>query len=65
MTNTYQSYGKNKDKVKIVSYIDGPFFPDKNLSMKEQQENLRNKIYNAMMERTKNYNIEVIKYVRK
>ena len=65
MTNTYQSYGKNKDKVKIVSYIDGPFFPDKNLSMKEQQENLRNKIYNAMMERSKNSNIEVIKYVRK
>lgn len=65
MTNTYQSYGKNKDKVKIVSYIDGPFFPDKNLAMKEQQENLRNKIYNAMMERSKNSNIEVIKYVRK
>ena len=62
MTNTYQSYGKNKDKVKIVSYIDGPFFPDEDLSFKEQQENLRNKVYDCMSERSKNSNIEVIKY---
>ena len=64
MTNTYQSYGKNKNKVKIVSYIDGPFFPDQGLSLKEQQEDLRNKIYDAMVERSQNSNIEVIKYVR-
>lgn len=62
MTNTYQSYGKNKDKVKIVSYIDGPFFPDEGLSIKEQQENLRNKIYACMVKRSKNSNIEIIKY---
>lgn len=65
MTNTYQSYGKNNDKVKIVSYIDGPFYPDKGLSLKEQQENLRNKVYYAMVERSKNSNIEVIKYEKK
>ncbi len=64
MTNTYQSYGKNNKKVKIVAYIDGPFFPDENLTLKEQQENLRNKIYNCMVERSKNSNIEVIKYER-
>lgn len=29
ITNTYQAYGKNKDKVKMVSYIDGPFFAKK------------------------------------
>ena len=63
MTNTYQSYGKNNKKVKIVAYIDGPFFPDEGLTAKEQQENLRNKIYNCMVERSKNSNIEVIKYV--
>ena len=65
ITNTYQSYGKNNDKVKIVSYIDGPFFPDEGLTLKEQQENLRNKIYNQMVERSKNSNIEVIKYEKK
>ena len=65
MTNTYQSYGKNKDKVKIVSYIDGPFLPDKGLSIKEQQENLRNKVYDCMVERSKNSNIEIVKYEKK
>ena len=65
MTNTYQSYGKNNDKIKIVTYIDGPFFPDENLSPKEAQKNLRDKIYNKMVERSKNSNIEYIKYEKK
>ena len=65
VTNTYQSYGKNKDKVKIVSYIDGPFFPDNDLNIKEKQENLRNKIYDKMVERSRNSNIEVIKYEKR
>ena len=51
-------------KVKIVAYIDGPFFPDEGLNAKEKQENLRNKIYDCMVERSKNSNIEVIKYVK-
>ena len=38
ITNTYQSYGKNNKKIKIVSYIDGPFFPNKELTLKEQQK---------------------------
>ena len=63
MTNTYQSYGKNNDKVKIVSYIDGPFFPDEECAtMKEKQHNLRDKVYEQMVERSKNSNIEVVKY---
>lgn len=62
MTNTYQSYGKNKDKIKIVTYIDGPFFPPKNLTKSEQKQNLRDQIYNKMVERSKNSNIEHIKY---
>ena len=65
MTNTYQSYGKNNDKVKIVTYIDGPYFPNKELSLKEQQEDLRNQIYEKMVERSKKSNIEVIKYIQK
>ena len=64
MTNTYQSYGKNNDKIKIVTYIDGPFFPDEGLSPKEAQKNLRDKIYNKMVERSKNSNIEYIKYIK-
>ena len=63
MTNTYQKYGKNNDRVQIVTYIDGPFWTDKSLSLKEQKEDLRNKVYNCMCERSKNSNIEFIKYV--
>ena len=65
ITNTYQSYGKNNKKIRIVSYIDGPFFPNKELTLKEQQKELRNKIYNCMDERSKNSNIEHIKYIKK
>lgn len=65
MTNTYQSYGKNKDKIQIVTYIDGPFFPNQNLKGKEQRQDLRDKIYNCMVERSKNNNIEYIKYIKK
>ena len=52
ITNTYQSYGKNNKKIKIVSYIDGPFYPNKGLTLKEQQKELRNKIYNRSEEHT-------------
>ena len=62
MTNTYQSYGKNGNKVKVVTYIDGPFFANTRLNINEQKEDLRNKVYNCMTERSKNNNIEVISY---
>ena len=33
--------------------------------MKEKQQNLRDKVYKKMVERSQNSNIEVIKYVKK
>ena len=63
MTNTYQKYGKNK--IKIVTYIDGPFFPNKELTKKEQQKELRDTVYNYMVKRSQNSNIELIKYIKK
>ena len=66
VTNTYQTYGKNNDKVRIVTYVDGPFFPDDGCkTMKEKQQNLRYKVYKKMVERSQNSNSEVIKYVKK
>ena len=62
-TNTYQKYGKRQDKVQIVSYIDGPFFPDETLNAKEAKQKLRDEVYNCMVERSKNSNVEVIKYM--
>ena len=64
-TNTYQSYGKNNDKIKIVTYIDGPFYSNKELPQKQSQKELRDRIYNCMVERSKNSNIEHIKYIKK
>ena len=64
MTNTYQKYGKNKEKIKIVTYIDGPFYPNNELPKKEAQKELRDKIYNQMVERSKNSNVEHIKYIK-
>ncbi|MBQ7881069.1 MAG: hypothetical protein IJ358_04435 [Clostridia bacterium] len=63
-TTTYQKNG-NKKKPKIVIYVDGPFYPNKSLDLKEQQEDLRNRIYNCMLERSKNSNFEMIKYVKR
>lgn len=63
MTNTYQRQKNNK--VKIVSYIDGPFFADKTLPKISQKKDLRDKIYNQMVIQSKNSNIEVIKYCPK
>lgn len=62
ITNTYQCCGKNG--VKIVSYIDGPFFPNKDLSKALQKKDLRDKVYNQMVERSKNSNIEIVKYCK-
>lgn len=65
VTNTYQSYGKNNNRIQIVTYIDGPFFPDTNLEKQDAKQNLRDKVYNTMCERSKNSNIEYIEYRKK
>lgn len=65
MTNTYKKYGKNNSKVKIVTYIDGPFFANKELILKEQQQDLRDRVYRCMVERSKNSDIEIIKYIKR
>ncbi len=65
LTNTYKGYGKNNNKIKIITYIDGPFFVDKSLNKKESQKDLRNKVYNCMVQRSKSSDIEYIKYIKK
>lgn len=64
ITNTYQRYGKNNDKIKMVTYIDGPFYSNNNLKQKEAQQELRDTIYTCMADRSKNSNIEYIKYIK-
>ena len=52
MTNCYQKklIGKHP---KVVTFVDGPFYPDKNLPMKERKEKLRKQRYDTMVKRAK------------
>lgn len=63
-TNTYQKR-KHSKKPKIVTYVDGPFFPDLSLPLKDAKKKLRDEVYQTMCERSKQSNICVIKYVKK
>ena len=63
-TNTYQKRRFSK-KPKIVTYVDGPFFPDKELAPRARRRALRDKVYEAMCMRARNSNHVQIKYIKK
>lgn len=63
ITTTYQKVGKRKQPV-ITAYIDGPFYPNQNLEGKEREEDLRNQIYNAMVDRATHSTYEFVKYIK-
>lgn len=63
-TNTYQKRKWSK-KPKMVTYIDGPFYPDKALPAKEQKQQLRNQVYDCMCERAKNSTVTRIQYIKR
>ena len=62
--NTYQKRG-NKKAPRMTTYIDGPFYPDMDLSLKERRKKLRDEVYAQMCERAKLSNVEVIQYIKK
>lgn len=64
VTVTYRKRKNENKKPKVVVYIDGPFYPKEEVTLKEKRETLRNEIYNAMVERAKNNDVEYIKYVK-
>lgn len=64
-TNTYQKRRFSK-KPKIVTYVDGPFFPNEEcVSPKDKKSDLRNQVYKCMCERSESSTVEWIKYVKK
>lgn len=63
-TNTYQKRRLSK-KPKIVTYVDGPFYPDQELPGKERKEKLRNQVYSIMKERTSQNNVFMVKYKKR
>ena len=63
-TNTYQKRKLGK-KAKIVTYIDGPFYADSSLKGKAQKVELRNRVYDAMVERSRNNTLVLATYIKK
>ena len=49
-TNTYQKRRFSK-KPRIVTYIDGPFYPDETLPFSLRRKDLRDRVHGAMCER--------------
>ncbi|MBQ9847513.1 MAG: hypothetical protein IJO64_00440 [Clostridia bacterium] len=63
-TNTYQKRKLFK-KPKIITYIDGPFYPDESLPLSQQRDELRNRIFETMCERAKCSNAVYIEYIKR
>lgn len=65
LTNTYHARRGRPGRTDIVTYIDGPFFPDESLRPKERQQALRDTVYRCMVERSRESDCEVIDYRKK
>lgn len=63
LTNTYQKRKFSK-RPRIVTYIDGPFYPDVSLPPKERKKQLRDVVHAKMKERAQQNNVTVIRYVK-
>lgn len=63
-TTTYQERRPGRPP-KATVYVDGPFFPNEQLSPKEQEKDLRNRIYDTMQQRSRLSTCRYIRYVRK
>ncbi|MBQ7699530.1 MAG: 1-acyl-sn-glycerol-3-phosphate acyltransferase [Clostridia bacterium] len=63
-TNTYKKRKVFK-RPKIITYIDGPFFPDESRPLNKRTKTLRDEVYNTMCERSKLSDCEYIRYIKK
>ena len=61
LTNTYKAR-KIIKRPKIVTYLDGPFYPDMTLPLFERMKKLRDEVYNTMKKRSELSNCEYIRY---
>lgn len=63
-TNTYQKRKWSK-KPRIVTYIDGPFYPDTTIPERRRKQELRDRIHACMCERAKNSTVVQIQYIKR
>ena len=63
-TNTYKKRRVFK-RPRVVTYIDGPFYPDMRLPLKQRTKRLRDEVYSAMCARSALSDCEYIRYIKK
>jgi hypothetical protein len=63
-TNTYRKLRFSK-KPQIVTYVDGPFFPDLSMSARDARKKLRCEVYEKMRERSRLSDFKLIEYIKK
>lgn len=63
-TNVYKKR-KHSKKPQIVTYIDGPFYPDESLPASERKQRLRDCVYNQMVARAKLNEVKLVEYIKK
>ena len=63
-TNTYQKR-RFTDFPRMVTYVDGPFFPNTELPPKERRKDLRDRVYRTMTERSLLSDVERIRYIKR
>ena len=63
-TNTYQKRRWSKHP-RIVTYIDGPFYPDESIPERKRKTELRDRVYACMCERAKLSTVVKIQYIKK
>ena len=62
-TNTYHKRRFFKHP-RIVTYVDGPFYPDMEKPLKARRKELRDKVYRCMCKRAEKSDHEQIKYIK-
>lgn len=63
-TNTYHR-SKNGRGIDIITYVDGPFYGDDSLAGKARRKNLRDRVYETMVERSKENTLTLVRYLPK
>lgn len=64
-TNAYLARGRRKNKARLVTYIDGPFYADKTLAAAQARKKLRDEVYAQMRIRAENSDIQMIRYEKR
>lgn len=64
LTNTYHRRQGRKERADLLTYIDGPFYPDRSLPPRERRQELRDRVYHCMTERSRESDYEFIRYRR-